>query len=161
MLWVSRGVGFSTRAFSYLTTSVGGVKVSIVAFQAIDPGSIPGWRTVLHADPPPYTHPLPIQYSSMKTRIHILQHFSCWTDQPMPAIISLLTNTCIARCEQFKARRTVTFKAAQFVDTLSKFTRLRIGAFVNVSAVTSCLVQCITCNMKTIYTKCYNLYYTN
>ena len=26
-------------------TSVGGVKVSIVAFQAIDPGSIPGWRT--------------------------------------------------------------------------------------------------------------------
>lgn len=24
--------------------SVGGVKVSIVAFQAIDPGSIPGWR---------------------------------------------------------------------------------------------------------------------
>ena len=23
---------------------VGGVKVSIVAFQAIDPGSIPGWR---------------------------------------------------------------------------------------------------------------------
>ena len=26
--------------------SVGGVKVSIVAFQAIDPGSIPGWRNV-------------------------------------------------------------------------------------------------------------------
>ena len=26
-------------------SSVGGVKVSIVAFQAIDPGSIPGWRT--------------------------------------------------------------------------------------------------------------------
>ena len=26
--------------------SVGGVKVSIVAFQAIDPGSIPGWRTL-------------------------------------------------------------------------------------------------------------------
>ena len=25
--------------------SVGGVKVSIVAFQAIDPGSIPGWRS--------------------------------------------------------------------------------------------------------------------
>ena len=25
---------------------VGGVKVSIVAFQAIDPGSIPGWRSV-------------------------------------------------------------------------------------------------------------------
>ena len=28
-------------------SSVGGVKVSIVAFQAIDPGSIPGWRTFL------------------------------------------------------------------------------------------------------------------
>ena len=28
-----------------LVCSVGGVKVSIVAFQAIDPGSIPGWRT--------------------------------------------------------------------------------------------------------------------
>ena len=28
------------------TSSVGGVKVSIVAFQAIDPGSIPGRRTV-------------------------------------------------------------------------------------------------------------------
>ena len=28
-----------------LPASVGGVKVSIVAFQAIDPGSIPGWRT--------------------------------------------------------------------------------------------------------------------
>ena len=27
--------------------SVGGVKVSIVAFQAIDPGSIPGWRIFL------------------------------------------------------------------------------------------------------------------
>ena len=27
--------------------SVGGVKVSIVAFQAIDPGSIPGWRIIL------------------------------------------------------------------------------------------------------------------
>ena len=27
--------------------SVGGVKVSIVAFQAIDPGSIPGWRSFL------------------------------------------------------------------------------------------------------------------
>ena len=26
---------------------VGGVKVSIVAFQAIDPGSIPGWRSFL------------------------------------------------------------------------------------------------------------------
>ena len=26
---------------------VGGVKVSIVAFQAIDPGSIPGWRIIL------------------------------------------------------------------------------------------------------------------
>ena len=30
-----------------IPTSVGGVKVSIVAFQAIDPGSIPGWRKVL------------------------------------------------------------------------------------------------------------------
>ena len=27
---------------------VGGVKVSIVAFQAIDPGAIPGWRTFSH-----------------------------------------------------------------------------------------------------------------
>ena len=27
-----------------LFSSVGGVKVSIVAFQAIEPGSIPGWR---------------------------------------------------------------------------------------------------------------------
>ena len=30
-----------------LDNSVGGVKVSIVAFQAIDPGSIPGWRIIL------------------------------------------------------------------------------------------------------------------
>ena len=28
--------------------SVGGVKVSIVAFQAIDPGSIPGWRKIFY-----------------------------------------------------------------------------------------------------------------
>ena len=28
-------------------SSVGGVKVSMVAFQAVDPGSIPGWRTFL------------------------------------------------------------------------------------------------------------------
>lgn len=31
-------------------TGVGGVKVSIVAFQAIDPGSIPGWRSLLRAE---------------------------------------------------------------------------------------------------------------
>ena len=29
------------------SSSVGGVKVSMVAFQAVDPGSIPGWRTFL------------------------------------------------------------------------------------------------------------------
>ena len=34
------------RHISSILKSVGGVKVSIVAFQAIDPGSIPGWRTV-------------------------------------------------------------------------------------------------------------------
>ena len=35
----------TTLAIAALDNSVGGVKVSIVAFQAIDPGSIPGWRT--------------------------------------------------------------------------------------------------------------------
>ena len=35
----------TTLAIAVLDNSVGGVKVSIVAFQAIDPGSIPGWRT--------------------------------------------------------------------------------------------------------------------
>ena len=30
-----------------MTTSVGGVMVSIDAFQALDPGSIPGHRTLL------------------------------------------------------------------------------------------------------------------
>ena len=33
--------------FLRVSCSVGGVKVSIVAFQAIDPGSIPGWRKIL------------------------------------------------------------------------------------------------------------------
>ena len=37
-------LSFQTTSF---LTSVGGVKVSIVAFQAIDPGSIPGWRTFI------------------------------------------------------------------------------------------------------------------
>ena len=34
-----------------LTTGVGGVKVSMVAFQAVDPGSIPGRRNFLPLDP--------------------------------------------------------------------------------------------------------------
>ena len=38
-LYISRRNGSVNR--------VGGVKVSIVAFQAIDPGSIPGWRSFL------------------------------------------------------------------------------------------------------------------
>ena len=37
----------TTLAVATLDNSVGGVKVSIVAFQAIDPGSIPGWRIIL------------------------------------------------------------------------------------------------------------------
>ena len=36
----------STPCATALHASVGGVKVSIVAFQAIDPGSIPGRRTI-------------------------------------------------------------------------------------------------------------------
>ena len=40
-----RMLSISPGNFVSLSTSAGGVKVSIVAFQAIDPGSIPGRRT--------------------------------------------------------------------------------------------------------------------
>ena len=44
-------LGQSTPCATTLHASVGGVKVSIVAFQAIDPGSIPGWRTLFWGSP--------------------------------------------------------------------------------------------------------------
>ena len=40
--------------YSDLPVSVGGIMVSIAAFQAVDPGSIPGRRICLHFFPPHY-----------------------------------------------------------------------------------------------------------